>query len=76
MSKVPQQRIKRAISFYLTKLMPVRIDVTGDDLINMGIAKGPEIGLILKAVRDARLDGLIKNREEELKFIKDMLKKR
>jgi len=75
MAKVPQQRIKRAISFYLTKLMHVRIDVTGDDLINMGIAKGPEIGLILKAVRDARLDGLVKNREEELEFIKDMLKK-
>lgn len=75
MSKVPQQRIKRAISLYLTKLMHVRIDVTGDDLINMGIAKGPEIGLILKAVRDARLDGLVKNREEELEFIKDILKK-
>ncbi|MBI5749198.1 MAG: CBS domain-containing protein, partial [Nitrospinae bacterium] len=57
MAKVPQERIKKAISLYLTKLRTVKIDITGDDIVEMGIERGPEVGSILKAVRDAKLDG-------------------
>jgi tRNA nucleotidyltransferase (CCA-adding enzyme) len=70
MAKMPQERIKKAISLYLTKLRFVEIEINGDDLVGMGMERGPEIGSALKAVKDARLDGLIKNRDEEMEFVK------
>ena len=73
MAKVPQERIKKAISLYLTKLRTVKIDITGDDIVGMGIERGPEIGSILKAVRDAKLDGLIKDKKDEMEFVKKKL---
>ena len=73
MAKVPQERIKKAISLYLTKLRTVKIDITGDDIVEMGIERGPEVGSILKAVRDAKLDGLIKDKKDEMEFVKKEL---
>ncbi|MBI3814031.1 MAG: CBS domain-containing protein [Nitrospinae bacterium] len=70
MAKMPQERIKKAISLYLTKLRFVEVEINGDDLVEMGMERGPEIGSMLKAVKDARLDGLIKNRNEEVEFVK------
>ena len=73
MAKVPQERIKKAISLYLTKLRSVKIDITGDDIVGMGIERGPEVGSILKAVRDAKLDGFIKDKKDEIEFVKKEL---
>ncbi len=73
MAKMPQDMIKKAISLYLTKLRFVEIEINGDDLANMGMERGPEIGSMLKAVKEARLDGLIKNRDEEIEFVKSEL---
>ena len=73
MAKVPQERIKKAISLYLTKLRSVKIDITGDDIVGMGIERGPEVGSILKAVRDAKLDGFIKDKKDEMEFVKKEL---
>ncbi len=73
MAKVPQERIKKAISLYLTKLRTVKIDITGDDIVGMGIERGPQIGSILKAIRDAKLDGLIKDKKDEIEFVKKKL---
>ncbi|MBI5749020.1 MAG: hypothetical protein HZA00_07825, partial [Nitrospinae bacterium] len=63
----------KAISLYLTKLRTVKIDITGDDIVEMGIERGPEVGSILKAVRDAKLDGLIKDKKDEMEFVKKKL---
>lgn len=73
MAKVPLERIKKAISLYLTKLRSVKIYITGDDLLKMGVEKGREIGIILKDVKDARLDGLLRDRSDEIEFIRKRL---
>ncbi len=39
----------------------------------MGIERGPEVGSALKAVRDAKLDGLIKDKKDEIEFVKKKL---
>jgi tRNA nucleotidyltransferase (CCA-adding enzyme) len=74
MAKVTQEKIKKAISLYITKLRTIKIDITGDDIVEMGIERGPKVGSILKAVRDAKLDGIIKDKRDEIEFVKKKLK--
>jgi hypothetical protein len=40
--------------------------LTGDDLIELGIPRGPVYARLLKVVRAAQLDGLVANRTEAL----------
>lgn len=44
-------------------LDPPRL-LTGDDLLTMGVARGPRIGEVLAAVRAAQLDGEVTTKEE------------
>jgi poly(A) polymerase len=44
-------------------LTPKRL-LTGDDLLNMGIPKGPQIGQLLKELEDAQLEGRITTEQE------------
>ena len=38
--------------------------LTGDDLIDMGIKPGPVFKTVLHSLRNARLNGLVKTRDE------------
>ena len=53
---------------YLTRLRTVKVLLTGEDLKKMGIPPGPRYKEILAELLDAKLDGLVRNREEELAF--------
>lgn len=53
---------------WLEDLRAVRLEITGDDLLEAGVAAGPEIGRRLSAALDRRLDGeLAPGREAELR---------
>ncbi len=56
------------ISKYITGLQDVKIEVTGDDLLNMGIEPGPVYREIFSELLNARLDGRVSSREEEMKL--------
>ncbi len=60
---------KKRISLYHTRLRNVAITISGKDLLDMGLASGPVFGKILQAVLEAKLNGLVKTREDELAFI-------
>ncbi len=47
--------------------------LTGKDLLELGMPAGPEMGKILKAVREAQDTGLVANRKEALKLAKEMI---
>ncbi len=51
-------------------LKPPRL-ITGDDLIEMGLAPGPRFKEILEALEDAQLEGLVTDREQALSWVKD-----
>jgi tRNA nucleotidyltransferase (CCA-adding enzyme) len=68
MAKATQEKAKKHISLYLTHLREVAVTVTGDDLKKLGIPPGPRYRKILAALLDAKLDGKVKNREEEMEF--------
>ncbi len=72
MAKAKQEAAKKYVSLYLTRLRNVKVTLSGDDLKNMGIPPGPRYKRILSRLLDAKLDGRVKNREEEIEFVKKM----
>lgn len=53
------------ITLYLDELRHVSTELTGHDLIAMGVAEGPVIGRTLEALLDAQLDGQVSDRQGE-----------
>ena len=70
MAKAKQEAAKRAISLYLTHLRGIRSSLTGDDLKELGIPPGPRYKKLLTELLNAKLDGLVATREEEISFIR------
>ena len=68
MAKAKQEAAKKYISLYLTHLRNVKVMLTGDDLKTLGIPPGPRYKELLAELLDAKLDGLVRNRGEELEF--------
>jgi tRNA nucleotidyltransferase (CCA-adding enzyme) len=62
--------LKRRMRLFLDALRHVKPELNGDDLIEMGIAHGPRIKAVLNTLLDARLDGTVSTREEEVRLAK------
>jgi len=69
MAATRKKNIKRAISHYFTQLRFVDISVTGRDLKKRGLKPGPIYREILESVLDAKLNGRLNSRQEELAYI-------
>ncbi len=70
MAVTGQEKIKKAISLFVTDLQYVRVSVTGKDIKKLGLAPSPLYGKIFRELQAERLDGRIKSREDEIKYIK------
>jgi tRNA nucleotidyltransferase (CCA-adding enzyme) len=70
-AQAKDERHKKAISWYLTTLRNIKPSLKGKDLKAMGYTPGPLFNRVLKAVLDARLEGKLRSREEEIQFIKE-----
>ena len=65
------ERVKKYAELYFEKYsMSAKIELNGDDLIGMGIKPGPICKEILKAWCDARVNGQVKSREEEIILVR------
>jgi tRNA nucleotidyltransferase (CCA-adding enzyme) len=51
---------------WLDELRHVRLEIDGSDLVAAGLARGPQIGLALRAALAAKLDGSAPDRESQL----------
>ena len=58
---------------YLSRLADIRPELTGKDLIALGMPRGPDIGRVLNRLLEARLDGLTASREDEAALVKEWL---
>jgi len=58
---------------YLDRLRFVRASVDGDLLISLGFPQGPEVGRALERIREARLDGEVNSRAEEVALARSLL---
>ncbi|MDY6838588.1 MAG: CBS domain-containing protein [Thermodesulfobacteriota bacterium] len=69
MASTSQDEVKRAISHYYTRLRTTTTLLKGDDLKKMGFKPGPIYRKILESLLDARLNGLLKTRQDEEEFV-------
>jgi tRNA nucleotidyltransferase (CCA-adding enzyme) len=72
MAKTAREETRRAISEYISWMRHVEPVVTGDDLKAMGYSPGPLFKTILCSLRDARLDNLVRTREEERAMVRHL----
>ncbi|MFA5038460.1 MAG: hypothetical protein WC732_02135 [Candidatus Omnitrophota bacterium] len=61
-------RSRRRIRDFLLFYNGVRLHVRGEDLVQMGAKPGPLFKKVLERLLFAKLDGKVKNKEEELSF--------
>jgi tRNA nucleotidyltransferase (CCA-adding enzyme) len=61
------------IRLFLNRLRYIETSLTGDDLIRMGIAPGPQIREILDQLHKARLDGKITTTQDEEELVRGWL---
>jgi tRNA nucleotidyltransferase (CCA-adding enzyme) len=73
MAVTTREDIRKQISHYFTHLSTVKIFVNGDDLKNLGIPNGPLFKEILDRILDARLDGEVESRDDELRMVENLL---
>jgi len=73
MARSNSEKTKRLISTYFTKLKGTKIQLRGKDLADMGFKPGPVFREIFDRILEARLNNLIKTREDEFRFVKDHL---
>ena len=64
-----QWRVRRRILLYLTRLSRVEPMLTGRDLLDLGVPRGPRVGATLAELRLARLDGEVETLEEERAWV-------
>ena len=57
--------VAERLRLYLDELRHVRPLLGGDDLKAMGVREGPDVGLLLEKLLNARLDGLVVTAEDE-----------
>jgi hypothetical protein len=58
------------------RLAPVgqgRPELGGETVIALGVARGPDVARVLGALRDARLDGEIRDRQGEIDYVRTWL---
>jgi poly(A) polymerase len=63
----------RAKQREVTASPPAPRYVTGDDVRGLGVAPGPRVGEILRAVDDARLEGRVRTREQALTLLRALV---
>ena len=70
MAKSPVEEVKKRISHYLTTLRKTEILLTGKDLKLMGYRPGPVFKKIMSNLLEAKLDGEVKTKQDEVDYVK------
>jgi tRNA nucleotidyltransferase (CCA-adding enzyme) len=66
-----EERLRR----FLTDIRHRTLSVKGDDLLAMGMKKGPAVGRILERLKELRVEGVVKGRTAELEAARRMVEK-
>jgi len=67
------EQIRRFVSIYLTRLRGITPLLGGDDLRELGLPPGPVFGRIKQRLLQARLDGEVQSREDELALARSLM---
>ncbi|MDD2703180.1 MAG: hypothetical protein PHC33_04155 [Candidatus Omnitrophica bacterium] len=72
LASLKDARSHERIAVFLRHHNGTRTDISGRDLVSLGVEPGPHYRRILRGVLDARLDGKVRNRDEELAFARGL----
>jgi len=64
------EKILKAISIFISQTIDIKLDITGNDLLNMQIKQGPVFSKILEELLLKKIDGEIKSRDDEIEYVK------
>ena len=73
MAVAKKEAVKKSISHFFTDLRRMKALLKGRDLEKMGLKPGPVYRQVLEAVLDARLDGAIKSKDDEIEFARQLV---
>ena len=73
MAIAKNKAVKKSISHFFTDLRRTRITLKGRDLTKMGLQPGPVYRQVMEAVLDARLDGTLKSKKDEIEFARRLV---
>ena len=76
MIKTDHELSEKRISQFVTKLRGCKTDLTGKDLIKLGVPEGPICGEILRNLLNKKINGEVKDIDQETNYVLDFLKKR
>jgi tRNA nucleotidyltransferase (CCA-adding enzyme) len=62
-----------ALHRYFSELQGVRLEVTGADLAELGLAESPQVGEVLSELRRRKLNGELDGRESELAAARELI---
>jgi tRNA nucleotidyltransferase (CCA-adding enzyme) len=75
MAATTQKPVKKAISNFFIELRKIQPLIGGRDLIGIGLKPGAVFRQILDAVQDAKLNGIVQSRDDELLYAKKWLRR-
>ena len=73
MAVAKKKVVKKSISHYFTELRRTKLFLKGRDLKKMGLKPGPVYRQVLESVLDARLDGTLKSKKDEIEFARQLV---
>ena len=68
-SKAESSKVKNIIVNYLTVLSKIKPILTGSDLKTLGFLPGPVFKKILSSLLEAKLNGVLSTKEDELRYV-------
>jgi tRNA nucleotidyltransferase (CCA-adding enzyme) len=74
MIKTDHEPTEKCISNFVTKFRGCKADLTGKDLIKMGVPEGPACGEILKNLLNKKINGELKDIDQETSYVLDFLR--
>ncbi len=71
---IGEERVFETVACYLDVKDKTKLEITGHDLINMGLTPGPDFSKILSRIYQLKLDQVIKSHMDELQFAQAWIK--
>jgi hypothetical protein len=65
---------RERLDWYVERASHIRAELRGDDVVALGVPRGPAVARVLGRLRDARLDDLVTDRDGERALVRDWLR--
>jgi tRNA nucleotidyltransferase (CCA-adding enzyme) len=72
-SRSSSEQVRRFVSLYLTRLRGVVPLLDGNALLALGLLPGPDFGRVKARLQQAKLDGEVEGRDQELQLVQSLI---